>query len=226
MTDHHQPFSQGATRPREGYLVGDVLRSSARINPEGSSGSRLSSKPGKSPERRREEASAGEDPRSIDKESPEHTYAELTWAGVSETPGDRTGGGAGTRTGENVGDSTGESYGNSTGKCVWCHMGYSGNAHLPCPEHELLHSVALEELAIANLINAEAEHVQAVARQGLPPLTADEFVAFQQAAAKVLELAVEKEKLLLQKLRLLLSRSGRRDDRGARPPARRSTESS
>ena len=221
MTDHYQPFSQGATRPREGYLVGDVLRSSARINPEGSSGSRLSSKPGKSPERRREEASAGEHPRSIDKESPEHTYAELTWAGSSETPGDRTGGSAGTRTEENVGDSTGESYGNSTGKCAWCNMGWSGNAHLPS-EHELLHSIALEELAIANLINAEAEHVQAVARQGLPT---DEFVAFQQAVAKVLELAVEKEKLLLQKLRLLLSRSSRREDRSARPPARRSAES-
>lgn len=201
-------------------MVGDVLRSSARINPEGSSGSsRLSSKPGKSPERRREEASASEHPRSIDKESPEHTYAELTWAGISETPGDHTGGSAGTRTGENVGDSTGESLGNSTGRCVWCDTGWS------CPEHELLHSIALEELAIANLINAEAEHVQAAARQGLPQLTPDEFVAFQQAVAKVLELAVEEEKLLLQKLRLLLSRSSRRDDRGARPPARRPAES-
>lgn len=81
-----------------------------------------------------------------------------------------------------------------------------------CPEHELLHSIALEELAIAHLINAEAEKAQAVAKHRLPPLTPDELIEFQHSIAKVLEMAVEKEKLLLKKLRLLLFKSQRCDD--------------
>jgi len=59
-------------------------------------------------------------------------------------------------------------------------------------------------VAIAHLINAEAEKAQAVAKHRHPPLSPEELIEYQRSIAKVLEMAVEQEKLLLRKLRLLL----------------------
>lgn len=73
-----------------------------------------------------------------------------------------------------------------------------------CPEHKLLmHSVVREELAIAQLLNAQAEQVEAVVRQHHCPLNPDELIALQHALAKVLEMVVEAEKILLKKRQML-----------------------
>lgn len=74
-----------------------------------------------------------------------------------------------------------------------------------CGQEDLLKAIALEELALAHVINAEAEKAQAVANAPMTPFTPDELIAFQQSVAKVLEMVVAKEALLLKKLRLLLA---------------------
>ena len=85
----------------------------------------------------------------------------------------------------------------------------------PTTPEELMHSIALEELAIAHLLNVEAEKVQTVAAQRVTTFTPDEFIALQHAVAKVLEMVVEKERLLLKKLRLLLAHLEQCDDEDA-----------
>ena len=82
----------------------------------------------------------------------------------------------------------------------------------PATPADLMQSIAMEELAIAHLLNVEAEKVQSVAKQRVTTFTPDEFIAFQHAVAKVLEMVVEKERLLLKKLRLLLSHLEQSDD--------------
>ncbi|HLO04295.1 MAG TPA: hypothetical protein VK191_14375 [Symbiobacteriaceae bacterium] len=69
----------------------------------------------------------------------------------------------------------------------------------------MLKAIALEELALAHIINAEAEKAQAVTKMPITPFTPDELIAFQQSVAKVLEMVVAKETILLKKLRLLLA---------------------
>lgn len=79
---------------------------------------------------------------------------------------------------------------------------------LPRLRKKLIHSIALEEMALAHLINAEAEKTQTVAKGPVTTFTPDEYIHFQRSLAEVLTKIVEKEKLLLKKLRLLLHLSG------------------
>ena len=70
----------------------------------------------------------------------------------------------------------------------------------------LIETVALEELALAALINAEAEKVQAVAEACvLGPISADELTDINKAVGEVIEAAGRKEDRLRKKLALLLS---------------------
>ncbi|MGI6610194.1 MAG: hypothetical protein ACOX4G_06745 [Limnochordia bacterium] len=72
----------------------------------------------------------------------------------------------------------------------------------------LIETVALEELALAALINAEAEKVQAVADADvLGPVSAEELAAINKAVAEVINAAACKEDRLRQKLALLLAMS-------------------
>lgn len=71
--------------------------------------------------------------------------------------------------------------------------------------HKLLYSIAKEELALAALVNTEAEKTRRVAAAIRGPFSAEEVVAFQQSVARVLEIVARKERLLLEKLRLVAS---------------------
>ena len=80
----------------------------------------------------------------------------------------------------------------------------------PAPQHQiidrLLETVALEELALAALINAEAEKVQAVAHAGVAgPIDAEELEAINKAVSQVIHEAAEKERLLNKKLSRILA---------------------
>lgn len=82
----------------------------------------------------------------------------------------------------------------------------------------LLETIALEELAIANLINAEAEKIQAVLKAGISgPVSPEELREINLSVSKVLETAVAKEDRLQRKLRMILAfgaQVGRSDDKG------------
>ncbi len=70
----------------------------------------------------------------------------------------------------------------------------------------LLETVALEELAIANLINAEAEKIQAVLKEGISgPVSPEELREINLSVSKVLETAVAKEDRIQRRLRMILS---------------------
>lgn len=70
----------------------------------------------------------------------------------------------------------------------------------------LIQTVALEELALAALVNAEAEKVQAVAAANvIGPITAEELAAINKGVAEVICAAADKEDKLQRKLALLLS---------------------
>ena len=65
--------------------------------------------------------------------------------------------------------------------------------------NDILESVALEELAIAHLINAEAEKVQAFTGPygGFPTSPSNkQIIEFQSYVARILEALTEKQKLL------------------------------
>lgn len=81
----------------------------------------------------------------------------------------------------------------------------------------ILETIALEELALAHLIHAEAEKLQAVIRAGVAgPVSAEELREINLAVSKVLETAAAKEDRLHRKLRLILSyRESRRSDADA-----------
>ncbi len=72
--------------------------------------------------------------------------------------------------------------------------------------HLLIETVALEELALAALVNAEAEKVQEMVMKGIAaPLTADEAVKINESVRGVILAAGDKEDKLLQKLRFLMA---------------------
>ncbi|HWI52505.1 MAG TPA: hypothetical protein VNT01_10240, partial [Symbiobacteriaceae bacterium] len=90
----------------------------------------------------------------------------------------------------------------------------------PAPQDQiidrLLETIALEELALAALINAEAEKVQAVAAAGiLGPVDAEQLTAVNLAVADVIRLAGVKEEHLRRKLLRLLAHK----ERGTGSPA-------
>ncbi|MGE5673614.1 MAG: hypothetical protein ACM3XM_06955 [Mycobacterium leprae] len=88
------------------------------------------------------------------------------------------------------------------------------NIQHPAPQAQiidrLLETIALEELALAALINAEAEKVQAVAAAGIiGPVDAAELEAINRAVSEVIREAAVKEGFLARKLTLLLSHKER-----------------
>lgn len=79
----------------------------------------------------------------------------------------------------------------------------------PAPQDQiidrLLETVALEELALAHLINAEAEKVQAVAAAGvMGPISGEDLEAINRSVADVLKEAAVKEDRLRRKLDRIL----------------------
>lgn len=113
-------------------------------------------------------------------------------------------------------DASYDGFGDRFWDCAWCSSDSVGRTGAPqsCPKHELLHTIALQELAIAHLINAQAEQVQAITKQTGAPLKPDELIELQHSITSVMQLAMETEKLLLNKLRLLFSKSGSRSGSG------------
>lgn len=80
----------------------------------------------------------------------------------------------------------------------------------PAPQAQiidrLLETVALEELALAALINAEAEKVQAVSAAGVAgPVDPEELTAINHAVAEVIAMAGKKEEHLRRKLNRILA---------------------
>ena len=68
----------------------------------------------------------------------------------------------------------------------------------------LLFSIALEELALAHVLNAEAEKAQSLAKGRVGRSTPDEIIEFQRSLAAVLQSVIKKEEVLLKKLRIVL----------------------
>lgn len=68
----------------------------------------------------------------------------------------------------------------------------------------LLQSIALEEAALAALINTEAERVQLLSGTFAEPVTFDEVLSLQRSVADVLQAVVRKEEVLLRKLTTVL----------------------
>ncbi len=80
----------------------------------------------------------------------------------------------------------------------------------------LLQSVAMEELSLAALVNAEAEKVQEMAKKGIDgPISADEAVKINESVKEVIKAAGEKEDKLLRKLTTLLAMK----DKEEKPPS-------
>ena len=74
----------------------------------------------------------------------------------------------------------------------------------------LLETIALGELAVAHLINSEAEKVQAVVKAGIAgPVSPDELKEINITVAKVIETAVAAEDRLQKKLRMILAQADR-----------------
>lgn len=68
----------------------------------------------------------------------------------------------------------------------------------------LLHALALRELAVAHLLNAEAEKVAHVARTMTRPETFDDVITFQRTIAELMQALVRKEEVLLRRLNAVL----------------------
>ena len=78
----------------------------------------------------------------------------------------------------------------------------------------LLHTIALEELALAALIHAEAATIQHMAEQGIAgPILPEEAIRINESVRDVLIAAARKEDILLHKLRLLLASSDQENHR-------------
>lgn len=210
-----------------GFSVEDGVRSSL-IRAGSGYESKVRTRPGKGPERRRQEpaedghkerADWSADEAAGSRDSPRDAYGETAENGQGEVSPDSSGEGtADEGCSESPSGSFSESgrdgFGAGAGAwdCLWCSAdgpGRSGAAEV-CAKHDLLHSLAVQELAIARLIEAEAEKARVVVNQLTAPLRTDELIEFQRSVAQVLQTALETEKLLLQKLRLLLSKGARR----------------
>ena len=72
--------------------------------------------------------------------------------------------------------------------------------------HLLMQTVALEELSLAALVNAEAEKVQELVEQGIAgPIFAEEAILINESVRDVIKAAGDKEDKLLRKLRIILA---------------------
>lgn len=72
--------------------------------------------------------------------------------------------------------------------------------------NDILEAMAMQEAALASVINAEAAKVDALVAAGIPAAESIEQVnAFQGAVAAVLQLAAQKDQAINQKLELLRS---------------------
>jgi hypothetical protein len=69
---------------------------------------------------------------------------------------------------------------------------------------DLLESIALEETALAHLINAEAEKVQALAEDLPKACSMEEAVEMQQLILAIIQAAQLKEMLLSRKLKKVM----------------------
>lgn len=84
------------------------------------------------------------------------------------------------------------------------------NPTIPCVDRQeaitnLIEALALEEAAIAHLINAEAEKAQAVAEKLPRDLTVQQVLEIQNKIIDVISVLAEKEKQMSEKLTHLLS---------------------
>lgn len=69
---------------------------------------------------------------------------------------------------------------------------------------DLLESIALEETALAHLINAEAEKIQAMAEDLPKPCSFEEAAEMQKLVLAILQAAQLKELILNQKLKRVM----------------------
>lgn len=69
----------------------------------------------------------------------------------------------------------------------------------------LLHALAVRELAVASLLNSEAEKVAHVARTMTRPETFDDVISFQRTIAELMHALVRKEEVLLRRLNAVLA---------------------
>ncbi len=70
----------------------------------------------------------------------------------------------------------------------------------------LVHTIALEELALAALVQAEAATIKHMVEQGIAgPILPEEAIRINESVRDVLIAAAKKESILLQKLRILLA---------------------
>ena len=73
---------------------------------------------------------------------------------------------------------------------------------------QLLHTIALEELALSAVINAEAEKVQALAAAGIMgPITPESAAEVNTAVSEVLNQVSQKQTRLMRKLAMVLAAS-------------------
>lgn len=77
---------------------------------------------------------------------------------------------------------------------------------------QLLHAVALEETALAHLINAQAEKVAALGTALAEPDSFDQVIAFQRTVHEVLQAVSRREEVLLKQLQLILTMARWEDD--------------
>jgi hypothetical protein len=80
----------------------------------------------------------------------------------------------------------------------------------PIPQNQiidyLLETIAFEELALAALINAEAEKIQAVAAAGvMGPVSPEALEAINVSVSSVIQGAAQKEEFLRRKLATILA---------------------
>ncbi len=79
--------------------------------------------------------------------------------------------------------------------------------------HLLMQTVALEELSLAALVNAEAEKVQELVAQGIAgPIFAEEAILINESVRDVIKAAGDKEDKLLRKLRIILAAKEAEED--------------
>jgi len=70
--------------------------------------------------------------------------------------------------------------------------------------NDILESIALEETAMAHVINAEGEKIQKVVACHLPePKTFSEVLAFQASVSTLFDKLIQKQNILLEKMKIL-----------------------
>lgn len=71
---------------------------------------------------------------------------------------------------------------------------------------DMIEALALQEAAIASLVNAEAAKIDALVQAGIPaPTSIEEVNSFQAAVSAVLQISSEKQQAIYSKLELLRS---------------------